>query len=315
MGENASKIGNKLEGFGENLVSDLGWIELIRDKEIKCQRSSHKKKTHGIDLLCKFNNPYLNGNQGIIIECKNRQMRSITKSDIEEWVKELINNIECSQSTDELSDIDLSDIKSLNTGLLLIHANDQWDEAKFYRHLNSLSVANRRNPINVFVAGNDRINLWTSLLAKIKKDFQNGFSFIYPSLNEFSKKLQRGLTINAMFSKYLFAESTYTIQMTNEAGSYEEPHRQTILFFFDEINPDNFKYAWSMFKHYQLQGAEKYTFVFYPRKNGDVDYVNSCFIQVIKAGDPNISDGELNKICLDFIDNRTLSPIEIGGVK
>ena len=230
MGENATKIGKKLEGFGENLISDLGWIELTRDKEIKCQRSSHKKKTHGIDLLCKFNNPYLSGNQGIVIECKNRQMRSITKADIEEWVKELINNIECSQSTDELSDIDLSDIKSLNTGLLLIHANDQWDESNFYGHLKGLSVANRRNQINVFIAGNDKINLWTSLFAKIEKDFNTGFNFIYPSLNEFSKKIQRSLTINAMFSKYLFAESTYTIQQNNGAGLYEEPHRQTICF-------------------------------------------------------------------------------------
>ena len=315
MGENATKIGKKLEGFGENLISDLGWIELTRDKEIKCQRSSHKKKTHGIDLLCKFNNPYLSGNQGIVIECKNRQMRSITKADIEEWVKELINNIECSQSTDELSDIDLSDIKSLNTGLLLIHANDQWDESNFYGHLKGLSVANRRNQINVFIAGNDKINLWTSLFAKIEKDFNTGFNFIYPSLNEFSKKIQRSLTINAMFSKYLFAESTYTIQQNNGAGLYEEPHRQTILFYLDEINTDNFKYAWSMFKHYQLQGADKYTFVFYPRKNGDVDFVKNYFLQTIKAGDSNIFDEELKKICVDFIDNRTLSPIEIGGTK
>ena len=35
MGEQASKIGKKLEGFGENLFSDLGWSELARDKEIK----------------------------------------------------------------------------------------------------------------------------------------------------------------------------------------------------------------------------------------------------------------------------------------
>ena len=315
MGENAAKIGKKLEGFGENLVSNLGWIELTRDKEIKCQRSSHKKKTHGIDLLCKFNNPYLNGNQGIIIECKNRQMQSINKANIEDWVKELINNIECSQSTGELNDVDLSDIKSLNTGLLLIHANDQWDESKFYGYLNGISVANRRNQINVFIAGNDKINLWTSLFAKIEKDYQNEFSFVYPSLNEFSKKLQRGLTINAMFSKYLFAANTFFIQKNNGAGSYDEPHRQTILFFLDEINPDNFKYSWSMFKHYQLQGTDKYTFVFYPRKCGDVDFVNNYFIQIIKAGDPNISDEELKKICLDFIDNRALSPIEIGGAK
>ena len=90
MGEQAAKIGKKLEGFGVNFFANLGQTELTQDKEIKCTRSSHKKKTHGIDLLCKFTNPYIAGNQGIVVECKNRQMGSITRATIEEWVKELI---------------------------------------------------------------------------------------------------------------------------------------------------------------------------------------------------------------------------------
>ena len=165
MGENAKKIGDKLEHFGKNLFVELGWTELTRDREIKCKRSSHHKRTHGIDLLCKFKNPYIQGNQGVIIECKNRQMRSITQSDIEEWVKELINNIECAQSSDELQDIDLTDIVKLNTGLLLIHANENWDRKKFYTYLSKLKNINRRNPINIYIAGNDRIEMWTSVLS------------------------------------------------------------------------------------------------------------------------------------------------------
>ena len=58
MGEQAARIGKKLEEFGENFLPNLGWIELAHDKEIKCTRASHKKQTHGIDLLCKFDNPY-----------------------------------------------------------------------------------------------------------------------------------------------------------------------------------------------------------------------------------------------------------------
>ena len=77
MGEQAARIGKKLEEFGENFLPNLGWIELAHDREIKCTRTSHKKQTHGIDLLCKFDNPYTTTQQGIIIECKNRQMKSI----------------------------------------------------------------------------------------------------------------------------------------------------------------------------------------------------------------------------------------------
>ena len=58
MGEQAAKIGKKLEGFGENFFANLGWAELTQDKEIKCTRSSHKKKTHGIDLLLIYESLY-----------------------------------------------------------------------------------------------------------------------------------------------------------------------------------------------------------------------------------------------------------------
>lgn len=312
MGEQASRIGKKLEEFGENFLPNLGWLELAHDKEIKCTRSSHNKRTHGIDLLCKFDNPYTAAQQGIIIECKNRQMKSITQPEIEKWVKELINNIECAQSAPELSEIDLAGAP-LNTGLLLIHANDAFDVDKFYGYLKSIHFPNRRNPINIFIAANDKINLWTSLFAKIKSSYNDNFSFLYPSINGYSKKNQNTLTVNAMYSRYLFAQSTYAVPKRNGINSYDEPHTQNIMFFFDEITIDNFKYAWSMFKHYQLQGEDRYVFVFYPRKKDDVAFVKENFMATLKSGEKPISDVESEKIVLDFIDNRTLSPIEVGG--
>lgn len=313
MGEQAARIGKKLEEFGENFLPNLGWIELAHDREIKCTRTSHKKQTHGIDLLCKFDNPYTTTQQGIIIECKNRQMKSITKSEIEKWVKELINNIECAQSAPELSDVDLSNAP-LNTGLLLIHANEAFDADKYYGYLNELHFPNRRNPINIFIAANDKINLWTSLFAKIKSNYNNNFSFLYPSINGYSKKAQNTLTINGMYSRYLFAQSTYTISKGSGINTYKEPHTQNIMFFLDEISINNFKYAWSMFKHYQLQGEERYVFVFYPRDKDDVAFVKEHFISTLKSGDKPITDAESEKIMLDFIDNRALSPIEMGGI-
>lgn len=314
MGEQASKIGKKLEGFGENFFVNIGWTELARDKEINCTRSSHKKKTHGIDLLCKFSNPYYaNGSQGIIVECKNRQMVSITRASIEEWVKELIYNIECAQSAPELEGVDLTNT-TLNTGLLLINANDTFEPQKFYGYLSEITFPNRRNPINIFIAANDRISQWRSLFEKIKMSYDNMFSFIYPSINESNKISKQSLTINAMYSKYLFGCSTYIIQRNYPGSTYPEPHTQNMLFFFDEITVDNFRYAWSMFKYYQLQGADKYVFLFYPRKNGDVDFVKESFITTLKSGETPIEDSEAEKIKIDFIDNRCLSPIETGGI-
>lgn len=310
MGEQASKIGKKLEGFGENLFSDLGWTEPARDKEIKCTRSAHKKKTHGIDLLFKYSNPYANISQGIIVECKNRQMKSITKGEIEKWVKELIHNLECSQSAAELSDVHL-DGASLNTGLLLVHANDIFDQESFYKSLSGLQISNRRNPINIFIAGNDKIDEWTALLNKAKS--YDNFSFLYPSINGSSKVTQRAVTINSLYSKYILAQSVYYSEGSNGGMAYKVPHTQSTMFFLDDVCTENFKYAWSMFKHFQMQGTDRYCFAFYPRKTGDVEYVRENFISTLKNVENPITETEASKITIEFLTNRTLSPIETGG--
>ena len=44
MGENAQKIGKKLETVGVDLLQIFNWTVKMSDKEIKCKRSSHKNK-------------------------------------------------------------------------------------------------------------------------------------------------------------------------------------------------------------------------------------------------------------------------------
>lgn len=206
MGENASKIGKKLEGYGEKLFTGFGWNELARDTEIQCGRKSiHKKQTHGLDLLMSFYNPYLGSKQGIVIECKNRQMQSITQEEIDKWLVELINAIECAQSAPELIDIKTNDM-NLNTGLLLVHANDIFKKHLFDKYLSNLKVPSRRNPINIFIAGNEEINRWNSLRDKIEKDYSQNFQFIYPSIEGSNMEMGKYITINQLYSKYVFAQ-------------------------------------------------------------------------------------------------------------
>ena len=55
VGENAQKIGKKLEILGVDLLGMFKWNKKMSDKEIKCTRNTHKnaegkyKKTHAID--------------------------------------------------------------------------------------------------------------------------------------------------------------------------------------------------------------------------------------------------------------------------
>ena len=42
VGENAQKIGKKLEQLGVDLLGMFKWNKKMSDKEIKCTRSTHK---------------------------------------------------------------------------------------------------------------------------------------------------------------------------------------------------------------------------------------------------------------------------------
>lgn len=319
MGEAAKKIGEKLEQFGGNyLLTHLGWQELLRDCEIKCTRATHKnpegksKKTHGIDLLSKFDNPYSNAGQAVLIECKNRQMISITQPNVNDWLREIINNIECAQSAHELSDIGV-DTSILNTGLLLIHANDTFDEGKFNSILKNLSTQNRRNPINIFIASNREINMWTSLFEEIEKNFPvyDKFDFVYPSINGSSKTLAKYIPINALFSKYLFAQYKHDEESTFGTKKIQEEMTDSIIFSFDDISFDGFKYVWSMFKYFQMEGTNSYIFYFYPRKNTDSQLLTKeNFISAIEQDSVKVSDDTKSKIQIQILDNRGLSPVE-----
>lgn len=313
MGEQANKIGKKLEGFGEKLFSGFGWNEIARDTEIQCSRKyQHNKQTHGLDLLMNFNNPYMRCNQGIVVECKNRQMRSINQAELDKWLEELINAIECAQSAPELQDFDMGNTM-LNTGLLLIHANDSFNSELFNKYLCNLKVHSRRNPINVFIAGNDEIDRWNSLRNKIEKDFTSEFQFIYPSIEGSNMELGNYLTINQLYSKYIFAQDMKYIEKTEAGTSYKVPQVRKIMISFDEISKGNFKYMWSMFKALQFQDAKELVFVFYPRKNSDVEFVKNNFINTLYQIQQPITENIASRIKLEFIDNRSLSPVDMGG--
>ena len=313
MGEQANKIGKKLEGFGEKLFTGFGWNELARDMEIKCTRKSyHKKQTHGLDLLMNFNNPYLGSKQGIVIECKNRQMKSITQEEIDNWLVELINAIECAQSALELVNVKTEDM-NLNTGLLLIHANDTFNKKLFDKYLTNIKVLAKRNPINIFIAGNEEINRWNSLRDKIEKDYSEKFQFIYPSIEGSNMELGKYVTINQLYSRYIFAQDITETKRNENGVDYFFPEIKKILISFDEISTESFKYMWSMFKAFQLQDAKELIFMFYPREKGDVDFVKDNFIKILYQITPAITSEIEKKIKIDFIDNRSISPVDVGG--
>lgn len=259
-----------------------------------------------------FYNPYLGSKQGVVIECKNRQMESITQKEIDKWLIELINAVECAQSAPELKDIKTNDM-NLNTGLLLIHANDIFKKNLFDKYLSNLTVPTRRNPINIFIAGNEEINKWNSLRDKIEKDYSDKFQFIYPSIEGSNMESGKYITINQLYSKYVFAQDITETKQIEDGIEYYFPQTKKILISFDEISTDSFKYMWSMFKSFQFQDAKELVFIFYPQKKDDVEFVKDNFIKTLYQVTPPIKLEIENKIKIDFMDNRNVSPVDMGG--
>lgn len=105
----------------------------------------------------------------------------------------------------------------------------------------------------------------------------------------------------------------YISEMDSRSGSMVKiPKLQHIMFSFDDNIVESFKYMWSLFKFYQMQSADEYIFVFYPRTSEDTEFIKENFIATLKELDMPISEEMAKKIKLDFIDNRTLSPVDTG---
>lgn len=313
MGERAKKIGEKLEGFGEKLFDGFGWKEIVRDREISCTKSLHKKRTHGLDIFFSMLNPYTNVEQGIVIECKNRQMTSITDSEIEKWIKELINTIDCVKNSEQLVDLSIDNVVP-SSGILLIHANDKFDSEKFQKSVKKVSLPSRKDPINIYIAGNDEIDRWNSLREKIRSEFKGEFKFIYPSINGSDQLHRNFISLDYLYSKYIFATNTHYVSNTDLRfdSPVQIPKSQKIIFSFDDNIVESFKYIWSLFKFYQMQDADEYVFIFYPRKPEDTQFITEKFVMTLKELDLPISDEMERKIRIEFMDNRALSPVDTG---
>jgi hypothetical protein len=317
MGEKAKLIGEKLENFGKDLFSKFGWRELLRDKEIQCVKFQHKnkedknKRTHGIDFLHICEDPYNGKNIGIITECKNRTWSNINKSNLNTWLKELINAIECSLSSKELREIDLHGA-TINTGILLVHCNDDlFDENKFYSYLQELECPNKRNPLNILIAGNDRIERWTALFEFINSECNDNFKFVYPCIEKSIRKVDRCLSVNHLFSKFIFG--TYECHEERKTSEYAKISSQiaikkNIVFSFDDLNMDSFRYLFSLFKYFQFEDADKYSFVFYPKSKEDIEYTVKNFKLAIKDEYGKMVLDE-NKIQFEFMKNRHISSV------
>lgn len=311
MGEKAKKIGDKLEGFGEKIYERFGWDELVRNKEIKCIKPLHKNsngertRTHGVDLYHKYYDPYKQKTIGIITECKNYAWSSIATANLQKWFDQLLGTIECAQISEELNEYN-KQCETNNTGILLVHANDgKYDEKKFREYLSNLTYKSRKNTTNIFIASNNEIEKWDAMFACIEKEFkESDFNFYYPSIMGSKLMKTKYITLDQLFSTYVFAENIKEEDYDKDGIKGKKRIVQSIVFSFDKIDKNAFLYLCNMFKELQLERADEYIFCFYPYTKEDSEYINENFIECIK---PKL---ESEKVKVKILDNRRLSPVD-----
>lgn len=317
MGENAKKIGDKLEGFGERLFERFGWEELTRDQQINCKKRKHKndegkkKMTHGIDRYDSYVDPYKQMTLGIITECKNYEWRSINKGNLQKWFDQLHDTIECAQSSEELEEFNIK-CDAINTGILLVHANDnKYDESQFRKYLSDLKYAQKRNPINIFIASNKEIEKWDSMFSYIEnynKNTENQFTFYNPSISGSGIKKNKYITLKQLYSDYIFAQNI--VKVEEKRGNTvikTSEYKELLIFSFDKVSKDSFAYVCDMFKELQMENFDRHIFCFYPETNQDKELINKEFISYAKK---EFGEETGEKIDFYILDNRRLSPVD-----
>lgn len=258
MGELSQRIGQKLEHYGSFIFEHLDWKILAQNIQVDCIRPAHKnakssdKKTHGVDILAGYYNPFTKRQEAFIIECKHREWSNFIPSNLTTWIEELCNTIECASTSPNLTTY--LEEYTLIGGILLYNSSDNEYDAK--RALNSISqikVPRRRHPLMIYVADNSRLDKWYSFnteIAIIKQNsIENSFGIIYPSIGGSTWDRLTVVTPSYLFSDYIV--TSYIKSVADQNGTTKVDVKA--LFCFEHVTEDSLKYLQDMINQLQLE--------------------------------------------------------------
>lgn len=310
MGELSQIIGKNLENFGSTLFESLDWEILHQNVEFNCTRSQHKntkgkdKHTHGIDILHGYVNPFTRRKEAIITECKNHLWKDFIPSQLNIWVEELVNTIECASVSPDVAPY-LKD-RILVGGIILYNSSDnQYELDRALKNISQIIVPKRRTPLMLYIADTNRLEQWYSLNQEINRIKSNNkdhnFGIIYPSIGGSNWDRSSVITPSYLFSDYIL--STYT--------KIEETHNGTskvdikAIFSFDKVSNDSLIYLCDMINELQLESRsdrkQEIHIYFYPETQDEIGYIKECFAHSVSKEKPSFK--------LKLLDNRRLSRV------
>lgn len=193
MGEKSKEIGELFEKYIEKLFREMGYDILGRNLQIKCRRSKHKnknenqKQSHGIDILAGYYNPMTERHEAIIIECKCQKWVLFSSANVNMWVNELVNNVECSSSSPELEDI-LCNYTVVGAMLLYKSSDDLYEKDTSTKIIKNIKVPKRKNCSVLYIADDEQLQKWSMVVGTIEnlreKSVMKNLSIYYPATKD-----------------------------------------------------------------------------------------------------------------------------------
>ena len=280
MGELSQRIGKKLEHYGNSIFEHLEWKILAQDVQIDCIRAAHKnakssdKKTHGVDILAGYYNPFTKRQEAFIAS---------TSPALTTYLEEY----------------------TLIGGILLYNSSDNiYEMERALKSISQIKVPRRRHPLMIYLADNSRLEKWYSFnaeIAKIKQNsIENSFGIIYPSIGGSTWDRSPVVTPTYLFSDYILA--SYIKSATNQGVTTKVDIKA--LFCFEHVTDDSLKYLQDMINELQLESrSDRYQevhFYFYPETEKDIDHIKESFSKMF---------AEKDTFKYYLMDNRRLSRI------
>lgn len=264
MPENQNAIGEHWTKESVSILKQLGWEQKGScnfDIECTIHIKERKGQNHGVDSFFEYYDPYYQCNQGILVESKNWQFKSITTANIKKWIKQITDCLECLQVSPIIQDLSKAPIQN---ALLMCWANDEYIHDEFMENLNKVGVASKKYPCNIFVASNYQILRWCSLINtinNIKKDAKS-FNFIYPNVPTLGTSLILAdhLTLTHLYSKYIFAEVKQEVE--NYSGGTDIINK-LVVFCYEPASSASLDFLYDLIKRLNFQSYQVYEVYLY----------------------------------------------------
>jgi len=264
MPENQNAIGEHWTKESVSILKQLGWEQKGScnfDIECTIHIKERKGQNHGVDSFFEYYDPYYQCNQGILVESKNWQFKSITTANIKKWIKQITDCLECLQVSPIIQDLSKAPIQN---ALLMCWANDEYIHDEFMENLNKVGVASKKYPCNIFVASNYQILRWCSLINtinNIKKDAKS-FNFIYPNVPTLGTSLILAdhLTLTHLYSKYIFAEVKQEVE--NYSGGTDIINK-LVVFCYEPGSSASLDFLYDLIKRLNFQSYQVYEVYLY----------------------------------------------------